>query len=237
MIVERHPALEEARRLYATLPTRDLLGIATGSDPLPKRALALCYAVGTDRRPSGQLRPRGGEPQVAFDYLFEAGFPASAVEIAREGHFKVSELLCNFLPLLGALLPPEPRSATDDKFPPESMIGAMPSWAIDMFTREGRNAIGRFLTWDSPTSRWTKKHVPGGKRVEFLGNIIFAVEGGLLKSRLDWSMGELLRQCAGFECQGSWCPDAREIIALMRADLHLLNDVRAAVVGSVGHVQ
>jgi hypothetical protein len=90
------------------------------------------------------------------------------------------------------------------------MIGDVPSWALDMFVREGRSAIQRFLARDSATSRWTKKHVPGDKRVEFLGNLIFATEGGLLGSRLDWSMGELLRQCAEFHCQGSWCPDARE---------------------------
>jgi hypothetical protein len=69
MIVERHPALEEARRTYSTLATRDLLGIATGSNPLPKRALELCYSIGTDRRPSDHLRQRGGEPQAPFDYL------------------------------------------------------------------------------------------------------------------------------------------------------------------------
>jgi len=228
MIVERHPALEEARRIYATLPTRDLLGVATGSDPLPKRALALCYAIGTNRGPSDHLRSRGGEPQAVFDCLFEAGFPPSAVEIAREGHSKIGEPLCNFLPILGSLLPPPPRNLTDDALPPERMIGDAPCWAFDIFTREGRAAIQRLLARDSASSRWTK-HVPGDKRVEFLGNIIFAVEGGLLKSRLDWSMGELLRQCAEFECQGPWCPDAREIVALMRADLPLLNEVRAHV--------
>jgi hypothetical protein len=229
MTIQRHPKFEEARRAYATLATRDLLGIATGSNPLPQRALALCYAIGTDRRPSDRLRSRRGEPQAAFDYLFEAGLPASAVEIAREGHLKIGEPLCNFLPMLGSLLPPKPHEVTDDTFPPERMIGDAPCWALDMFTREGRSAIQRFLARDSATSRWTKKHVPGDKRVEFLGNIIFAVEGGLLRSRLVWSMGELLRQCAEFECQGSWCPDAREIIALMRADLPLLNKVRADV--------
>src|SRR5258708_18414950 len=98
-----------------------------------------------------------------------------------------------------------------------------------MFTREGRGAIQRFLARDSATSRWTKKHVPRDKRVELLGNLIFAVEGGLLKSRLDWSVGVLLRQCAEFECQGPWCPDAREIVALMWADLTHLNEVRANV--------
>ncbi len=229
MIVERHPALEEARRTYATLSTRDLLSIATGSGPLPKRALALCYAIGTNRRPSDHLRPRSGEPHAAFDYLFEAGFPATAVELAREGHLKVGEPLRNFLPILGSLLPPPPHAVTDDALPPERMIGAVPSWALNFFTREGRSAIGRFLARGSATSRWTKKHVPADKRVEFLGNLIFAVEGGLLRSRLDWSLAEVLRESAEFECQGSWCPDAREIIALMRADLPLLNKVRAHV--------
>ncbi len=229
MIVERHPALEEARRTYATLPTRDLLCIATGSNPLPKRALALCYAIGTNRRPSDHLRPRAGEPQAAFDYLFERGFPASAIEIARVGHFKIGEPLCNFLPILGSLLPTPPHELTDDALPPERMIGDLPSWAFDIFTREGRGAIRKFLATSSATGRWVRRHVPADKRVEFVGNFIFAVEGGLLKSRLVWSMGEILRESAEYECQGSFCPDAREIIALMRADLPLLNEVRANV--------
>lgn len=80
-----------------------------------------------------------------------------------------------------------------------------------------------------------KKRVPGDTSVEFLGNLISAVEGGLLKSRLAWSMGVLLRQCAEFNCQGPWCPDAREIVALMRTDLPLLNEVRAAVVGGFNY--
>jgi hypothetical protein len=227
MVVERHPALEEARRSYATLTTRDLLSIAAGANPLPMRALALTFAAGTNGRPSNHLRPRAGEPHAAFDFLLDAGFPATAVELAREGHLKIGEPLCNFLPLLGSLLPPPPHEHTDDVLPPERMIGDAPSWALDvLFTREGGSAIQRFLARDSVTSRWTKKHVPEDKRVEFLGNLIFAVEGGLLKARLVWSMGELLRECAEFECQGSWCPDAREIIALVRRDLSLLNDVR-----------
>jgi hypothetical protein len=229
MIVGRHPALEEARRTYSTLPTRELRGIATGADHLPKRALALCHAIGTNRRPSDYLRPRGGEPQAVFDFLLDAGFPATAVELAREGHLKIGEPLCNFLPILGSLLPPPPDELTDDVLPPERTIGDLPSWAFDMFVREGRGAIQRFLARDSATSRWTKKHVPADKRVEFLGNIVFAVEGGLLRSRLDWSLAEVLRESAEYESQGPWCPDAREIIALMRADLTLLNEVRAHV--------
>jgi hypothetical protein len=117
------------------------------------------------------------------------------------------------------------------------MIGDVPSWTLDMFVREGRSAIRRFLATSSATSRWVRKRVPNDQRVEFLGNLIFAVEGGLLRSRLVWSMGELLRQCAEFHCQGSFCPDAREIIALMRRDLTHLIEVRAEVMGSAHHAR
>ena len=47
MIIERHPGLKEERRAYANLSTHELLRIATGNDPLSKRALALRYAFGT----------------------------------------------------------------------------------------------------------------------------------------------------------------------------------------------
>lgn len=237
MVVERHPGLEVARREYASFTTRDLLRIACGPCALPKRALALAYAVGTARRLSDYLRPRAGEPNAAFDHLLNAGLPASAVEIAREGYAKIGEPLCHFLPLLGALLPAKPHEFTDDAMPPERMIGDVPSWAFDMFTREGRTAMKAFLARDSATSRWTRKHVPKDKRVNFLGNIIFAAEGAALKSRLTWSLAEVLRESAEHECQGAGCPDAREIIALMRRDLSVLNDIRAEVMGSVHHAQ
>jgi hypothetical protein len=52
MIIERHPGLKEERSAYAKYSTRELVRIATGNDPLCKRALALRFAVGTSRRPS-----------------------------------------------------------------------------------------------------------------------------------------------------------------------------------------
>ena len=109
------------------------------------------------------------------------------------------------------------------------VVAAFGGKALDMFVREGRSAIRGFLATSCATGRWVRKYIPTDQRVNFVGNLAFAVEGGLLKSRLAWSMGEPLRECAEFECQGSWYPDAREIIALMRADLPLLNKVRAHV--------
>jgi hypothetical protein len=73
MIVERHPKLEKVRSAYAKYSTRELVRIATGNDPLSRRALALRFAVGTSRRPSDYLRSRIGEPHTVFDRLLDAG--------------------------------------------------------------------------------------------------------------------------------------------------------------------
>lgn len=227
MGVERHPSLERARREFASLPTQSLLEIAIGGDELGKRALALWYATGTGR--SENLSGRSGEPQVVFDHLVAASFPESVVEISREGFRRVRQILCPFLPLLHALRVHESAELVDDDLPPEIMIGSVPSWAFDMFVREGRQAIRLFLAQNNATARWIAAHIPPSKRVDFLGYILFAVEGGLLKSRLAWPTGVRLRTWAERESQGPWCPDATEILELMRADLPLLNEVRAHV--------
>jgi hypothetical protein len=80
-----------------------------------------------------------------FDYLYEAGWPHSIVEVAREGFRRTNEMLC---PLV-ALLSCEHRQATrveSDDLPPEVMIDDIPGWALDdVYSREGRAAFTRFL--------------------------------------------------------------------------------------------
>ena len=84
LAAQRHPSLAHEGREFAFLPTRELIEITTGSGPLPERALALGYALGTGRRPSKHLQFRRGEPGLVFDELCERGLPHTVVEIARE---------------------------------------------------------------------------------------------------------------------------------------------------------
>jgi hypothetical protein len=234
MASEAHPAYAHARQELAQLPTRALLEIATGPAQIIERALALWFAIGTDRRPSKHLPPRRGEPQAAFDYLCEAGFPHSIVEIAREGFKKTGEALA---PLV-ALLSRETRDDTtiaSDELPPEKLIGEVPSWCLDIFTREGRAAFVRFLHTDCQSARWIRAHVAPARRVEFLGGIVFRVDGGLLKDRMRWPLGDELQRQYEIESAGPECNDATEIIALVRYDIELLNAVRAELFGSARH--
>ena len=50
LAAENHPAYEQERLDFASRATVELIGIATGAAPLPIRALALWYGIGTDRR-------------------------------------------------------------------------------------------------------------------------------------------------------------------------------------------
>jgi hypothetical protein len=229
MCAELHPAYEQARVDLAQATTNDLLKAVASSEPLPYRALALWYALGTDRRPSKRLLARRGDPQALFDYLFDSGYPYTAVEIAREGFRKVGEVLC---PLM-VLLCPELRTATavlkDDALPPAIDVSGVPGWAFDLYSREGRLVFKCFLEGNSETARWIRAHIPAGQRVNFLGGIIFRVEGGCVRSRLRWQHANVLRWLVDVECQGAHCSDASTILGLMRADLPLLNEVRAHV--------
>jgi hypothetical protein len=229
LTVDLHPELGAARRELWSLPTAELLRLAGGSGSLNERAIALWYAVGTNGRTSRNLSPRRGQPQLAFDELERAGFPNSVVAIAREGFRKVGEALCPFVALLHPLIQPETATVEDDGFPPETLIGDVPSWALDMYSREGRAALETFLQGTSETARWVRAHIPTQARVRFLGTVVFRVEGGLVRSRLRWPTADKLRRLVDLECHGRHCRDASEILELMRRDLYLLNEVRADV--------
>jgi hypothetical protein len=86
-----------------------------------------------------------------------------------------------------------------------------------------------FLEGHSASACWMRQRIPAPERITFFGFILFAVEGGLLKSRLVWPTGNALRHASEIEAQGQSCRDAMEIIGLVRADLPLLNEVRALV--------
>jgi hypothetical protein len=226
MFVEGHPSLKQARSDLAHETTPDLLRIVTGSDPLPLRALALWYVLGTDRRPSRHLLARRGEPHTVFDHLCEAGFPHTIVEVAQEGWRKTSEVLCPYVSLLAPLKLQEPGTIVDDDLPSATMIGGVPGWAYDMYSREGWNALERFLLGSSDTACWVREHIPASQRVAFLGGVVFRVEGGLVRKRLRWGTANQLRWLVDVECPGSGYLDTTEILSLMRADLPLMNEAR-----------
>jgi hypothetical protein len=229
LAAENHPAYKRERLELTFKTNRELMRITTSAAPLAIRALALWYAIGTNRRPSPRLRARRGDPAAAFDALCEAGLPHTVVEVAREGFCRTGEVLCPFVALLCPLKSDEATVTADDEFPPEIMIRSVPSWAFDMYSREGRAALQLFLQGSGDTARWVRDYIPRSARVNFLGTLVFRVEGGLVRQRLRWATGDELRRLVDFECNGPHCPDASEVLQLLRKEIALLNEVRAHV--------
>ena len=158
-LVERHPDLAEARSRQAELSIHQVRNVALDLVPLPERALALWYVLGTDRCPSPHLASRRGEPAFAFDLLDELGAPITAVEITREGFRRTGQVLCPFVGLLMTDDLPRPASIEDDALPSETTVGPLPGWVLDMFTREGKQGFSRFLDGSSETASWLRAHV------------------------------------------------------------------------------
>jgi hypothetical protein len=86
-------------------------------------------------------------------------------------------MLCPLVALLSCEQPQATR-VEDDELPPEVMIGDVPSWALDIFSREGRAAFARFLGTEAPAAQWLRHRIRPARRVAFLGHIVFRVEAG-----------------------------------------------------------
>lgn len=231
MTVIAHPRYEGERlsQTYRTLP--ELMQIACGDSDIITRATALFYATGTDRCPVPTMRTRKGDARYAFQAMRENGFPFCVVDLAERGLTRFREPLPAFLSLLSRDVPAratgyEPTEK-DDVIPPTEMIGEVPAWALDFYVREGRSALKAFLKRDTATGRWIRKNVAPRDQVEFLGGLVFRAQGGLMRRRLQWPLGQLLRQMMEIEANGCGVTDATEVLDHIRNELPTLNVERS----------
>lgn len=228
MVVERHPQYELARSNLFNLRDAELLMLATGHESLGHRAIAAWYAAGTYWRTTRHLQPRRGVPAALFEALEGPGRSRIMVDLAREGYRKGAGMLAPFV----AMLSPTQESVAgtqDDLFPPETMIGPVPGWAFDLYSREGRTGVEQFLNGGSATARWIRNNMPSASRPQFLGGVLFRVEGGLVRNRIQWGVANELRRVMDVECHGRRCPDATAVLDILRSDIPLLNGVRSRV--------
>lgn len=235
LVAENHPSFENHRLQLGFSTTQDLLRIVTSNEPLPVRALAAWFALGTDRRPSCRLARRHGDIPSLFAALREI-LPPQLVEIAQEGHRRSGEVLPIFMALLAPHLRDELTSVQDDETPAEGMAGAVPGFSLDMYTRPGRASLAKLIEGSTETARWVRAHIPPRQRITFLGTIIFRLEGQCSQLRLRWPIADELRRAVDFGCNGAYCRDATEILRLARADLDELNGIRAELMEASRHV-
>ena len=214
-------------------PIPELMRIATGDGDIITRSIATIYAVGTDRCRTPGMRVRKGDPRYVFHAMREAGFPFTVVDLSERGSTQFREPLPALMSLMSSVVPGHSTgwrpTERDDDIPPTTMIGEVPGWSLDWYTRPGRATIRAFLRHDTPTSRWLKANVAPRDRAEALGGLVFRVEGGLLRRRLQWEAGSYLRRTMETEAVGFGITDASDVLDLLRNDLPLLNEERRHV--------
>jgi len=229
MIADRHPRNARDRLYLRALDFDALISTATGPGLIDHRAIALLCAAEM-RNIAGRPMSRGDVLQEMSHRLVDADWDPHVVETAIWGFTQTGERLQLLLPLLHPLHASQGSKLVHDEMPPETLCGPLPSWAVDMFSREGKLALRRFITLDCPSARWIRDHIRPRDRVSFVGDVLFYTEGQLCRRRQHWALSDDLRRQAMIECHGPECPDATEIIDLMRDDIPVLNRVRADVV-------
>jgi hypothetical protein len=231
MTTQLLPSLEGERGTFAELSNQHLRLILLGTDSLHIRALALLYLAGTAGKPVPYLKPRRGEPALAFDVLDELGTPFTVLELAREGYRVSREPLWLLMALLAAEQPDVGyEQEMDDELPTERMAGPAPCWAIDSFTREGKLAINRFLNGASPYSEWLQAHVQRSQQRTVTARALFHVEGGLLRRRCLSVLTDELRATNETQCLGLPAELAGEAMKRLHDDLPILNAIRAQII-------
>lgn len=233
MTAQLLPSLEGERARLAELSNQHLRLILLGTDSLHIRVLALLYLAGTAGKPVAYLKPRRGEPTLAFDVLDELGTPFTVLELAREGYRVSREPLWLLMALLAAEQPALGRERQiDDELPTEILAGPAPGWAIDSFTREGKFAISRLLNGVSPYTEWLQAQVPRSQQRTVTARALFHIEGGILRKRCLSALNDVLRATNERDCLGLSAELAGEAMRLLKDDLPTLNAIRAQIMES-----
>ncbi|VDC24365.1 hypothetical protein [Pseudogemmobacter humi] len=229
-LLESWPGLADNRQRLENLPIPRLRLIALTTEHLPLRALAL-RMIFSDRRLD---LPRRGSTDIGFDVLDELGVAPTTFAVTREGYRRTGEMLAPLVALL-TLENGLRDKMQDDPLPPETMIGPLPGWALDIFTREGRAALAKIFQIDAGIRKWATDALPAAGRVEMLAQALFRVESGMCLQRQDGPTGERLRELMERECMGLSPDQADEVLALMRGAIPLLNTARRNVLGGQSH--
>lgn len=189
------PAQEHARAA-AFEATADTLAAALWDREAPSvgRAIA-ALAIGGELSRGQPHR----DPAAVFDILSEAGRSSHVVATCRAA-WKISRNpMALLLPIVWDqwILAERGHIVTDDPMPPVQMLGDVPGYALDQFTRIGNN-VSRALVKMCPDLLHLLNvlGVPPAERSRTIGDVMFLIEGGLVNRRAVWRFAELMREPA-----------------------------------------
>lgn len=163
------------------------------------------------------IEAAGGRLCPLIQSLYEWAFKKSGLSLATAS-----------LLLIGQGARGVPTCWTSDLLPPPCLIGEVPAFALDQYTRLGRAAIGDFV---NASGLW-RSYVRGlglSRQIERLaaGELLFRVEGAALTKRATWALARELHNRSSFV--GCFVEEAavRSGLRVIFDDLPLLHQLRA----------
>lgn len=217
VVVNEDAYWEPDRLELGAAPDADLYRVVLDDSSIHRRAIAAL-----------QLIARGGKR--TYDDLFlalaEAGAPYTLSDVCRRAFALTREPITCLLAMLWPLFNGQPTSLVDDPLPHEMMVGGIPGWALDQFSREGLASLANFRRTDCSTTRWLGYHVPAIQRDKVLRHAVFRAESGLCINRVEWSLGSELRAAADFCTWPFPSQEAAKLLVLVRDDITVLNQAR-----------
>ncbi|QKC85777.1 hypothetical protein [Mesorhizobium sp. NZP2077] len=223
--ISHHHELEALRGDLARETLTEHLSRVEGRAALLGASLAALHVSRV--RWIGQVEGQRADPKELFAAMRVAGVGHRIVDLGEQGFRRTREALPILLPLVSQALPLGTLTVKDDEFPPV-VIGhnRLPTYCLDAFSWEGKAALARFLKRDTATGRWLRKHAPTERRLSILAGGLFRVEGGLVRQRVEWPCAMTLRWLADSGFHNLKLSDPAAFLAMIRADLPKLDEVR-----------
>lgn len=186
------PASEHARAAALEAAADTLAAQLWDSSAPPIGRAIAALALGGELSRGQQHR----DPAAVFDILAEAGRSSHVVTTCRTA-WKISRNpMALLLPIVWEqwILAGSDYTVADDPMSWVQILGDVPGYALDQFTRIG-NTISRALLRDNTELRKTLSEagIPTGEQSRAVGDILFIGEGGLLATRAIWVVGDQLR--------------------------------------------
>lgn len=223
--IGQHHELDELRASLASVDLSEHLSRIRERGALLGASLAALHGSGV--RWTGQVAGKTANAAATFDAMRVAGVNPEIVTLAEQGFRKTREALPVLLPMLTLAMPFGVLPAQDDEFP-TVVIGSngLPTYVYDAFSWEGKSALSRFLERNTTTGRWLRRHVPAERRMAVLAGAVFRIDGGLVRQRVQWPCAATLKWLADSGFHGMKLSDPAGFLAMVRADLPKLDEVR-----------
>ena len=218
----------DARKSLAGAPVDDVVGVAADkSRSLVDRNIAVLTCLGR-----GHASWQSGKPLVARDVIVSS-ISTGVAEEARllyDWALRKSGLALATSSILLRSVDAGPTvsdTIVGDFIPASEHIGAVPSFALDQYTRIGRAAIRDFVGDDPDWYAYAKEAgLTKSCQIQAAGEMVFRVESAVVDQRRDWRWGRELAERS--RPVGCFVPinSVERGLDVIRSKLPVLNSLR-----------